>query len=62
MHIRNKTGRYPEIIRSDNGREFTDNRMVSLCEEKGIERQYTPQQNGVAERNIQTIQILETVT
>ena len=57
--IHNKIGQYPAKIRSDNGGEFIDDRLVTLCQEKGIIRQtscaYTPMQNGIAERNIQTI-------
>ena len=59
MQIFNKTGRYPEKIRSDNGGEFVNSDFNSLCQEKGIIQQtscdYTPMQNGVSERNIQTI-------
>ena len=57
--IHNKTGQYPAKIRSENGGEFIDDRLVTLCQEKGILRQtscaYTPMHNGIAERNIQTI-------
>lgn len=59
QQIYNKTGQYPAKIRSDNGGEFIDDRLVTLCQEKGIIRQtscaYTPMQNGIAERNIQTV-------
>ena len=41
-------------IRSDNGKEYTNEIFDKFCEEAGIEHQltspYTPQQNGVSER------------
>lgn len=46
-------------IRSDNGTEFKNARMIEFYAEKGIARQYsaprTPQQNGVAERRNRTL-------
>jgi transposase InsO family protein len=41
-------------IRSDNGSEFKNTRIVDLCDDLGIRHQfsptYTPQSNGVVER------------
>ncbi|KAJ0716476.1 putative RNA-directed DNA polymerase [Helianthus annuus] len=46
-------------IRSDNGTEFKNNRMLEFCNEKGILHEfsapYTPRQNGVAERKNRTL-------
>jgi len=43
-----------QILRSDNGKEYTSHQFDLFCEEAGIERQltapYTPEQNGVSER------------
>jgi len=42
-------------IKSDNGREYVNNKFINFCTEHGIQLQnivpYTPQQNGVAKRN-----------
>ena len=41
-------------LRSDNGREYVNNKFINFCTKHGIQLQhtipYTPQQNGVAER------------
>ena len=46
-------------IRSDNGTEFKNNKMLEYCNEHGVLHEfsapYTPQQNGVAERKNRTI-------
>ncbi|KAI3692744.1 hypothetical protein L6452_32566 [Arctium lappa] len=59
LRVENQTNQRVKIIRSDNGTEFKNNDLNSLCEEKGIERQYsalrTPQHNGVAERRNRTL-------
>ncbi|GJS53128.1 putative ribonuclease H-like domain-containing protein [Tanacetum coccineum] len=43
----------------DNGTEFKNAKLIELCGEKGIKRDYsnprTPQQNGVAERKNRTL-------
>lgn len=48
-----------KIIRSDNGKEFTNQGMKVLCEYEGIQQElscvYTPEQNGEAERANRTI-------
>ena len=52
--VKNKFGRYPHIIRSDNGGEYCSKDVKRYLEMKGVKAQYTvpysPQQNGVAER------------
>ncbi|GJR19756.1 putative ribonuclease H-like domain-containing protein [Tanacetum coccineum] len=46
-------------IRCDNGTEFKKAKLIELCGEKGIKRDYsnprTPQQNGIAERKNRTL-------
>ncbi|GJY25063.1 retrovirus-related pol polyprotein from transposon TNT 1-94 [Tanacetum coccineum] len=46
-------------IRTDNGIEFTNSKVESFCDEKGISQNfsspYTPEQNGVAERKNKTL-------
>lgn len=52
------TGKYIKKIRTDNGKEYLSNEFKKFLEEEGISRQtveYTPQQNGVAERVNRTI-------
>lgn len=48
-----------QMIRSDNGSEYTSLNFSKLCTEAGIEHQltapYTPQQNGVCERKNRTV-------
>lgn len=39
----------------DKGGEFTSSKFNSYCEEDGIKRQLTTQQNGVAKRRNRTI-------
>lgn len=52
--VENKSGYRIQVVRLDNGTEYTSSRFKSLYEEAGIEHQfttpYTPQQNGVCER------------
>ena len=47
------------IMRSENGGEFTSNEFNDFCKEAGIKREltipYNPQQNGVAERKNRSI-------
>ena len=48
-----------QVIRSDNGTEYTSEKFNKFCEDAGIEHQlttpYTPQQNGVVERKNRTL-------
>ncbi|RVW98283.1 Retrovirus-related Pol polyprotein from transposon RE1 [Vitis vinifera] len=48
-----------QVIRSDNGTEYTLEKFNKFCEDAGIEHQlttpYTPQQNGVVERKNRTL-------
>ncbi|KRX14101.1 Retrovirus-related Pol polyprotein from transposon TNT 1-94 [Trichinella nelsoni] len=52
--LHTKFGRNPVTLRTDNGRQYINQRLRNFLREKGIEHQfsapYTPQQNGVAER------------
>lgn len=52
--VKNKFGKYPNVLRSDNGGEYTAKRVQNYLESIGVQCQYTvpysPQQNGVAER------------
>ena len=46
-------------LRTDNGGKYVNNHFTSYCTTQGIQMQhnvpYTPQQNGVAERNNRTL-------
>ena len=48
-----------QVIRSDNGTEYTSEKFNKFCEDAGIEHQltapYSPQQNGTAERKNRSI-------
>ena len=52
--VENQSGCRMQKIRSDNGKEYTNDTFDKLCEEVGIKHQlttpYTPQQNCVSER------------
>ncbi|KAL0420408.1 UNVERIFIED_CONTAM: Retrovirus-related Pol polyprotein from transposon TNT 1-94 [Sesamum latifolium] len=54
VKVENESGCKIQIIRSDNGKEYTSTEFDKFCEDSGIEHQltapYTPQQNGVSER------------
>lgn len=54
-----KTGTKIKVLRSDNGKEYCNKEFDRYLEENGIRRnltvQYTPQQNGVAERRNRTL-------
>ena len=43
----------PEVLRSDNGKEFRNSTIDQFCTERNIKRRYTtrysPQQNGIVE-------------
>ena len=53
-----QTGRKLKIIRTDNGKEFTNKKLQNLLSRLGIRHQttvdYTPEQNGLAERGNRT--------
>ena len=58
-HIRNKTGRYPKYLQTDNGKEFIDKHTKDYNLKKGITHSFTSPhsslQNPVAERINRTI-------
>ena len=58
-HIRNKTGRYPKYLITDNGKEFIDKCTAEYNKEKGISHNFTAPhsslQNSIAERINRTI-------
>jgi transposase InsO family protein len=57
--VENQTGKKIKKLRSDNGTEYTSNKMMSYIKENGILHQktapYTPQQIGKAERMNRTL-------
>lgn len=57
--VNNKTGRLVQILRTDNGREYVNNAFRAYLLDRHIRHEtttpYTPQQNGVAERENRTI-------
>nr|GEY91132.1 putative ribonuclease H-like domain-containing protein [Tanacetum cinerariifolium] len=57
--IENQLNKKDKAIKCDNGTEFQNARLIALCGEKGIKRDYsnarTPQQNKVAERKNRTL-------
>lgn len=57
--LKNNFGRYPKIIRTDNGGEYTGGNVQSLLKKLGIKFQasvpYCPEQNGVSERKNRTL-------
>jgi transposase InsO family protein len=57
--IENLSKRKINILRSDNGGEYTSKEFVNFCKDVGIKRElttlYNPQQNGVVERKNRTI-------
>nr|GEY08579.1 ribonuclease H-like domain-containing protein [Tanacetum cinerariifolium] len=57
--IENQLNKKIKAIRCDNGIEFRNAKLIALCGEKGIKRDYsnarTPQQNRVAERKNRTL-------
>ena len=52
--IRNKTGRYPKVLHTDNGKEFVDKCTSAFNKKKGITHTFTSPhsslQNPIAER------------
>ena len=57
--IENQSNYKIQVIRSDNGTEYTSEKLNRFCEDAGIEHQltapYSPQQNGVVERKNRTV-------
>ena len=57
--VENSQNRRIKILRTDRGGEFLSTNFTRLCEDAGIDRQftapYTPQQNGVVERRNRTV-------
>ena len=57
--IRNKTGRYPKVLHTDNGKEFVDKCTSTFNKKKGITHTFTAPhnslQNPIAERINRTI-------
>jgi transposase InsO family protein len=57
--VENQSGRRIQVLRSDNGGEYTSNEFVEYCVAEGIKKEltvpYNPQQNGVEERKNKTI-------
>nr|GEW20573.1 putative ribonuclease H-like domain-containing protein [Tanacetum cinerariifolium] len=57
--IENQLNKKVKAIRCDNGTEFQNAKLIALCREKGIKRDYsnarTPQQNEVAKRKNKTL-------
>jgi transposase InsO family protein len=57
--VENQTGKRIKILRSDNGGEYTLYAFKKFYSEAGIKREltvpYTPQQNGVSERENRAI-------
>jgi hypothetical protein len=57
--VENQSGRRIQVLRSDNGGEYTSNEFVEYCVVEGIKKElmvpYNPQQNGVAECKNRTI-------
>ena len=57
--VEKQSGHHILKLRSDNGGEYVNNKFIHFCTEHGIQLQhtipYTPQQNGVSERNNRTL-------
>ncbi|GJX88143.1 retrovirus-related pol polyprotein from transposon TNT 1-94 [Tanacetum coccineum] len=57
--VKNQNDVKVKQIRTDNGTEFRNHKLESFCDEKGISQNfsspYTPEKNGVAERNNRTL-------
>ena len=61
---RNQSGNKIKVLRIDNGKEYVNKNLQNLCEESGIQMQYsnpyTPRQNGVAERKNRSLKEMAT--
>jgi len=57
--VEKKSEKQIKVLRSNCGKEYTSRKFEKLCKDEGIERQltvaYSPQQNGVLERQNRTI-------
>ena len=57
--VHNKSGRYPKVLQTDNGVEYTNKKLLDYLARRGIETRrcvpYKHQQNGRAERRIRTL-------
>jgi transposase InsO family protein len=57
--VEKQSGHQIQRLRTDNGGEYVNNNFTNYCTTQGIQMQhivpYTPQQNGVAERNNRTL-------
>lgn len=57
--VEKQTGKFIKIVRSDNGGEYRSNELEDYIKKEGIRHQftvdYTPQQNGIAERKNRTL-------
>lgn len=57
--VENQTGKRIKILRTNNGKEYVNQKFEQYMKKSGIRHQftitYTPQQNGVAERENRTI-------
>lgn len=57
--VENQSGCKMQIIRLDNGKEYTCDSFNKFCDEAGIKHQcttpYTPPQNGISERKNRSI-------
>lgn len=56
MYVEKKSGNSIKVLHSDGGGEYNAKEFKDYCEEHGIHREitfsFTPQHNGVAERNM----------
>lgn len=57
--VEKQTGKFIKTVRSDNGGEYRSNELEDYLKKEGIRHQftvdYTPQQNGIAERKNRTL-------
>lgn len=57
--VENETENKIKVLRTDNGLEYVNKKFKQFCADNGIKHEtstiYTPQQNGIAERNNRTI-------
>ena len=57
--ITNLTNKNIKIFRTDNGKEYTNKKIINFCNNNGIKKvfspPYNPQSNGIAERYNQTL-------